>query len=31
MFTLVRQCAEPLIQTIRLKVKVTIEGHEFEP
>ena len=31
MFTLVGQCAEPITQHCRLKVKVTFEGHEFEP
>ena len=31
MFTSVGQCAEPITQPCRLKVKVTVEGHEFEP
>ena len=31
MFTLVRWCAEPITQQCRLKVKVTVEGHQFEP
>ena len=31
MFALVRWCAEPITQQCRLKVKVTIEGHQFEP
>ena len=31
MFTSVGQCAEPITQTCRLKVKVTVEGHKFEP
>ena len=31
MFALVRQCAEPITQACRLKVKVTVKGHEFEP
>ena len=30
-FTLVRQCAESLTQPCRLKVKVTVQGHVFEP
>ena len=30
-FTPVRQCAEPITQPCRLKVKVTVEGHKFEP
>ena len=31
MLALVRWCAEPIIQQCRFKVKVTIEGHQFEP
>ena len=31
MFTSVGQCAEPITHLCRLKVKVTVEGHEFEP
>ena len=31
MFTSVRLCAEPITQLCRLKVKVTIEGHQSEP
>ena len=31
MFALVRQCAEPITQACRLKVKVIVKGHEFEP
>ena len=31
MFTSVGQCAEPIAQPCGLKVKVTVEGHEFEP
>ena len=31
MFTSVWQCAEPITQPCGLKVKVTVEGHEFEP
>ena len=31
MFALVRWCAEPITKQCRLKVKVTIEGHQFEP
>ena len=31
MFTSVGQCAEPITQPCGLKVKVTVEGHEFEP
>ena len=31
MFTSVGQCAEPITQPCRLKVKVTVEGHRFEP
>ena len=31
MFTSVGQCAEPITQPCRLNVKVTVEGHEFEP
>ena len=31
MFALVRRCAEPITQACRLKVKVTVKGHEFEP
>ena len=31
MFTSVGQCAEPIIQPCGRKVKVTVEGHEFEP
>ena len=31
MFISVGQCAEPITQPSRLKVKVTVEGHEFEP
>ena len=31
MFTSVGQCAEPITQPCRLKVKVTVESHEFEP
>ena len=31
MFALVRQCAEPITQACRLKVKVTVKGHKFEP
>ena len=31
MFALVRWYAEPITQQCRLKVKVTIEGHQFEP
>ena len=30
-FTLVRQCAESITQPCRLKVKVTVQGHRFEP
>ena len=31
MFTSVGQCAEPISQPYGLKVKVTVEGHKFEP
>ena len=31
MFTLVRWCAESITQPCRLKVKVTVQGHGFEP
>ena len=31
MFTSVGQCAEPITQPCRLKVKVTVEGHQFGP
>ena len=31
MFALVRWCAEPITQACRLKIKVTVKGHEFEP
>ena len=31
MFASVRWCAEPITQLCWLKVKVTIEGHQFEP
>ena len=31
MFTWVGQCAEPITQPWGLKIKVTFEGHEFEP
>ena len=31
MFTSVGQCAEPITQPCGLKVKVTVEGHKFEP
>ena len=31
MFALVRWCAEPITQACRLKVKVTVQGREFEP
>ena len=31
MFTSVGQCAEPITQPCGLKVKVTVEDHEFEP
>ena len=31
MFALVRWCAQPITQQYRFKVKVTIEGHQFEP
>ena len=31
MFTSVGQCAEPITQPCRLKVKVTVEGHKFAP
>ena len=31
MFTSVGQCAEPITQPWGFKVKVTVEGHEFEP
>ena len=31
MFALVWRCAEPITQACRLKVKVTVKGHEFEP
>ena len=31
MLTSVRWCAEPITQLCWLKVKVTIEGHQFEP
>ena len=31
MFASVRQCAELITQPCRLKVKVTIEGNNFEP
>ena len=31
MFALVRQCAELITQPCRQKVKVTIQGHRFEP
>ena len=31
MFTSVGQCAELIPQPCGLKVKVTVEGHEFEP
>ena len=31
MFALVRWCAEPITQQCIPKVKVTIEGHQFEP
>ena len=31
MFTLVRRCAESITQPCRLKVKVTVQGHGFEP
>ena len=31
MFTLVRRCAESIPQPCRLKVKVTVQGHGFEP
>ena len=31
MFISVRRCAEPMTQPCRLKVKVTGEGHKFEP
>ena len=30
-YTLVRQCAESKTQPCRLKVKVTVQGHGFEP
>ena len=31
MFTSVGHCAEPITQPYGLKVKVTVDGHEFEP
>ena len=31
MFTLVRQCAESITQPCRFKVKVTVQGHVFDP
>ena len=31
MLTSVGQCAEPITQPCRLKVKITVETHEFEP
>ena len=31
MFALVRQCVGPVTLACRLKVKVTVKGHEFEP
>ena len=31
MFLLVRQCAEPMTQLQRLKVKVTVKGHRLYP
>ena len=31
MFATVRWCAEPITQQCWLKVKVTVEGHQFEP
>ena len=31
MFALVGQCAEPITQPCRLKVKVNFEDHDFEP
>ena len=31
MFTSVGQCAEPITKPFGLKVKVTVEGHKFEP
>ena len=31
MFLLVRQCAEPMTQLQRLKVKVTVKGHRIYP
>ena len=31
MFTLVRRCEELISQPCRLKVKVTVQGHGFEP
>ena len=31
MFASVRRCAEPITQPCRHKVKVTVQGHRFEP
>ena len=31
MFTLVRGCVESITQSCLLKVKVTVQGHVFEP